>query len=357
MPSGEMSITIGHSNKMRGVCWVGGDSVVAHNFDDLSFNHIDWISQTPFGWQPHHDQPELRTVGDRGYWGERDAGILETTRLAKKQRIRTILKPHIWLHTRSGKWRADIEMRSKEEWEQWFCNYTDFIMHYADVAEQASIEVLCIGTELYHPAVKFPDRWRQIVSMIREVYSGKLTYAANFDREFQEIIWWDALDYIGIQAYFPLSSSTPPTIKELRNGWKPHVKKIESVAAAYDMQVVFTELGYRNDVRAAKEPWLWPHVIENQLDEHSDEVQALCYKAFFEECWSQTWLAGTFFWKWHHSSWKHRSYNEMLQARRYRLDSLVASGKRSPEAKLRPIGFTPQNKPAQEVMKKYFSRK
>jgi hypothetical protein len=51
---------------------------------------------------------------------------------------------------------------------------------------------------------------------IRKIYTGKLTYAANWD-DFDKVPFWKELDYIGIDAYFPLSDAA--TTK-----WKSSIK-------------------------------------------------------------------------------------------------------------------------------------
>ena len=47
------------------------------------------------------------------------------------------------------------------------------------------------------------QHWWELIANIRQSYSGQLTYAANFDN-YQEVYFWDQLDLIGINAYFPL---------------------------------------------------------------------------------------------------------------------------------------------------------
>ena len=177
------------TEKIRGVCWVGGDSIVLHNVEELSRIHAGWISQTPFGWQPDFDKPQIRFAQSGWYWGERDEGIRHTTAMAKKAGIKSVLKPHLWLRRSGGKWRADIQMTTEDDWEEWFCNYTEFILHYARLAEECDIEILCIGTELFHPAIRYPQHWREIIAQIRSVFSGQLTYAANFHEEYERIEW------------------------------------------------------------------------------------------------------------------------------------------------------------------------
>ena len=56
----------------------------------------------------------------------------------------------------------------------------------------------------------------------RAVYKGKLTYAANWDGEFEEVAFWDALDVIGVQAYFPLTEERVPSVTKLTQAWAPY---------------------------------------------------------------------------------------------------------------------------------------
>ncbi len=195
--------------------------------------------QTPFGWQSAANSPEIRlTTGGRIYWGERDEGLGVTTLLARELSIKTLLKPHIWL--RGGGWRGDIAMGSDADWQAWFAAYRVFILHYAKLAERLDIEALAIGTELHQTVVEKPQEWYRVIREIRQVYGGKLTYSANWYREFEEVPFWADLDYIGIQAYFPLSSESKPTLATLERGWQHHLRVIEAVHKKADRPVLFT---------------------------------------------------------------------------------------------------------------------
>lgn len=50
----------------------------------------------------------------------------------------------------------------------------------------------------------YERHWRDLIAEVRTVYAGPLSYAANFD-QVQEVGFWDALDVVGANAYFPLS--------------------------------------------------------------------------------------------------------------------------------------------------------
>ncbi len=311
--------------KQKGVCWVAGREVVTEKeFSALLNNNINWISQTPFAWQRDASSSSIRmnTSSDRVWWGESDDGISKTTQLAHKLGIKTILKPHLWV--RDG-WPGDVVMKSDTAWLSWFKNYEKFILHYARLAQENKIEILCIGTELQQ-TTKREKEWRSIIAKIRSVYKGQLLYAANFHQEYEHIRFWDALDYIGVQAYFPLSKNQEATLSELITNWNEPLAAIERVHKKFNKPVVFTEIGYRSDVDAAVEPWRWPQ--ESSDIQISNEAQYNCYLAFFKAAWNKSWLIGVYFWKWY------------------------PHGPRRMVA----IDFTPQGKPAEKVIAENFKK-
>ncbi|MEM9553009.1 MAG: hypothetical protein AAGC60_02035 [Acidobacteriota bacterium] len=104
--------------------------------------------------------------------------------------------------------------------------------------------------------------WRRIVEAARAVYSGRIGYAANFD-QYHEVGFWDALDVMGVNAYFKLrdrlledeteESLYPP----LLDGWRAVLADLDGFRAAQDLElpVVFTELGYTWRALSTLEPW------------------------------------------------------------------------------------------------------
>lgn len=323
------------TEKMKGVSWEARGRIKMDQLRTLSECHVNWIAQTPFGWQQGHNSPEIAFHSRRGMWGERDSGLVLTAQLADSLGIKTMLKPHIWLsRPAEGKWRSDIAMDSPEEWKQWFAQYESFILHHARLAEAHDFAALCIGTELYLTSVGHEAAWRQIIAKVREVYSGKITYAANFYKEYEEIQFWDALDFIGIQAYFPLSEITEPTVEQLKKGWQPHYQQIKQLQKKWNKPIVFTEVGYRSSTDAAIRPWEWEARGEVPTELISATTQARCYQAMFETFWHEPWMQGVFIWK-----WSPENYGMAETGRR----------RRSPS----PVSFAPKTE-AMAVMKKWF---
>ncbi|MFQ5651942.1 MAG: glycoside hydrolase TIM-barrel-like domain-containing protein [bacterium] len=321
-----------HEARQHGVSWVAGpEPVTERDFEPLIRNHVNWIVQIPFGWQGSTNSPSIKLVTSGVHWGETDIGIETTTRMAKQAGIKTLLKPHIWLQrSEQGKWRGEIEMDSERDWGFWFANYRKLILHYAWLAEKNGIEALSVGTELYATAVKREQDWRDLIADVRKVYHGKLTYSANWYREFEEVQFWDALDFIGVQAYFPLTRNENPDLSELVNGWAPHVEALARLSRKYHRPVVFTEIGYRSTTDAAIKPWEWPRRSSQAANKSDLQTQANCYEAFFRTFWNKEWCAGAYFWKW---------FPKLSHARSYR-------GR----------DFTPQHKPAEVVMAKWYHR-
>ncbi len=309
--------------KMRGVCWEAVGKIGARELAPLKEVGVDWISQTPFGWCRSTRSPEvILATGSRVYWGESDEGLAETARLGRAIGIKTLLKPHLWVGHRD--WVGDLKMASEADWEVWFDSYEKFILHYAELAEHEKMDALAVGTELCGTSSRAAD-WRKLIAKIRAVYHGPLTYCANWE-EAARVPFWDALDFIGIQAYYPLSSSARPTPAELRASWDRISAELEPLSRKTARPVAFTEIGYRSVAGGVKEPWKW------ETDGASDfRLQSEAYRAFFETIWGRPWFAGTFVWKWN--------------------PRLAATGRPDASAER---DFTPQGKPALNVIRQYY---
>ena len=342
-----------NNQKMRGLCWVAGDSVAAHNLEQITEIGSDWISQTPFGWMGAIDDTVVVLNNERAWWGETDKGLGHTTKLAKATGVKTMLKPHIWLRRSDDKWRQDIAMNSEKEWEAWFDSYERWIVHYARLAEEYQMEALCIGTELHQTTVRHPERWRKIIKSVREVYNGQVTYAANWYKEYEDITFWDDLDYIGVQAYFPLSKGDYPSQKEIVQSWKKHKKRLSALSRKFKKKVVFTEVGYKNTADAAHEPWTWPQDMDESVVV-SDETQANCYKGLFQSVWQEEWMGGVFIWKWFHTTYAHENYEAYFEAREERRRKRAKE--RGWKLRSQRVYFSPQRTPAIEVLKDHFSQ-
>jgi hypothetical protein len=305
--------------KMRGVCWEGAGRIDATNVAPLHELGVDWISQTPFGWAPSLESMEIRYRSDGGLWGETDDGLVATAAWAREFGIKTLLKPHLWV--RHGEWPGDIAMPTEDAWAKWFASYDAFIVHYAKLAEANGFEALAVGTELGKTTGRTAD-WKRIVAHVREVYHGRITYCANWNDEAERVGFWDDLDFIGVQAYYPLATVDRPTKQQIESAWGPVVAKLETLAKRTGKSIVFTEIGYKSHLGSLREPWQWD--TSGAVDV---ELQRDAFTAMFETLWRKPWFGGTFVWKWHPSQ--------------------RAFGRDDRD-------FTPQGKPALSVIRAYY---
>lgn len=319
--------------KIRGVHYFGSRRDNEDILTPVVERNIEWVVLVPYANQQDYNKPNLRSSRSRSNSNRpsRRARYAEFMDKARDLDLQVMIKPHIWMRSQpGGKWRSDIEMADERDWETWKQQYRSFVLEYAKWSEERGLPVFCIGAEL-HSVVKLqPTFWRELIRDIRKVYSGKLTYGANWYQEYEDVSFWEDLDYIGIQAYFPLTKKEHPTVDELVKGWKPHVRKIEGLAKRYNKPILFTEIGYKSSCDAAIEPWAWVNRSEGAYEKISTETQANCYEAFFRVFWKKEWFAGALFWEW----------------KRY--DGSANSGQ--------SINFTPYNKPAANVMAKWFGR-
>jgi hypothetical protein len=316
------------SKKQKGAHVFGHlDSI---NLQPFVKNNYNWITLVPFSGQNDVDSPSLvYHRRNRLESTHRDSVWRAQIVVAHAMGFKVFLKPHIWIHSpKEGKWRSDIYPTSEVNWESWKKEYRDFILLYAKIAEESGVELFCIGTELSRLSVEKPEFWKSLIKDVRNIYSGKLTYAANWMNEFEQIQFWDDLDYIGIQAYFPLTKHTRPSVEQISEGWKKYLPSMELIHEKFHKKILFTEMGYKSTADSAIKPWQWIENYENHKDLVSYETQANCYKAFFNEVWDKEWFEGVHIWQ-------------------LRSDYVAATPRSD-------LDFTPQGKPAEVVIAKAF---
>ena len=310
------------TNKINGVSFVASRDVI----DESHVNPIvkvnaNFAAVMPFGFIKNLDHPEINHNTDRQWFGETKPGAKQYIEELRKKGIKVMIKPQIWVW--KGEFTGDIKMSSEENWKALEDSYTSFILEYTKLAKDVDAEILCIGTELELFVEHRPQYWLDLIKEIKTIYSGKLTYAANWD-EFKRTPFWDQLDYIGIDAYFPVSDQKTPTYEECIEGWKAHKPVITKLSETYNKPVLFTEYGYRSVDFSGREPW----VSDRAMNEVNLQAQVNTTKALFETFWKEPWFAGGFIWKWFH---KHEEVGGENNSR-----------------------FTPQNKPVEEVIREYY---
>jgi hypothetical protein len=208
----------------------------------------------------------------------------------KKRKLKMMLKPQLWISPHS--WPGNIDFKTSDEWKAWFLSYERWLIHYTILAEYLQADLLCIGTELVQATLKHPELWRSLIKRIRQIYSGPIVYAANYGKEFEGISFWESLDYVGLDNYYPVRSNTHEGIVEMKQGFEKQREKIQEIAEKYNKPVLFTEIGYMANIGAGMGS------REYDFPEYNQDLQAECYRLAMETYWHQTWFAGMYFWKW-----------------------------------------------------------
>lgn len=223
----------------------------------------------------------------------KDEFIEQEIRSLRNSGFKVMLKPHVWVGGWSfnpDNWRSKIDFTDSSKREEWFRNYSDFIVSQAELAERNNVEIFVVGTELVGLS-KYTMDWRRLIQKVREVYGGKLTYAAE-GWNAKNIQFWGNLDYIGIDAYFPLANEKNPTIDELVNGWSKYEKDFKNLSDKYDKKIIFAEIGFKSHEGSTIKPWEWNHD-----GKPSEEEQANAFKATYLVFHDKPYLAGFFVWK------------------------------------------------------------
>lgn len=222
-----------------------------------------------------------------------DADVVHVIDEAHRLGLKVMLKPHVDLWNDPAHWRGEIGLNfNAAQWTNWFASYRTFINHYADLADAHGVEQFAVGVELSGTEAQ-AAQWRTTIAGVRARFNGPITYAANHSGDETSLTWWDAVDLIGVDAYYPLSTVNNPTPNQLAAAWEPIVDLLADLAAEWDKPIIFTEVGYRSIDGANKHPWDW------QIDGTVDLAeQADLYQAALAAVYDEPWFAGAYWWNW-----------------------------------------------------------
>ncbi|MGA3373934.1 MAG: hypothetical protein ABSC48_19500 [Terracidiphilus sp.] len=259
-----------------------------------------------------------------------DAAVVAAITNLQNAGIKVALKPQV--DSYDGYWRGQFEPTDPTAW---FSSYQTFIVHYATIAQAQSADLFVIGCEFATlSGSAYQSNWETIISAVRAVYSGPITYAANATGagdEFTRVSFWDKLDLIGVDGYFPLTNQADPTLTQLENAWTiaadnkngfAPVTALHNLQLAYpSLPLIFTEIGYTSTAGTNEAPYNYTPTAAYDPTE-----QASCFEAFFQ-VFSQesSWVKGVFWWGW----------------------SVSPPGTDD-------TGYSPQNKPAADVLAQWY---
>lgn len=246
---------------------------------------------------------------------------------AQGRGIRVLMRPCVdpdWTNPDTkGTWRGMTGRHFTDaQWRQWFGYFNAMTLHYAAIAEQYKVDMFSVGLE-YIVASNQTSYWKSLVSQVRGVYHGVVTYGANHGNE-GNVQWWDQVDIIGVDAYYPLDIlNFRPSVEDLVKAWKPITANLSALSRTWNRSIAFTEIGYCSQTGNNVDPASCNSGALNLT------AQVVSFSAFFSAVYSQPWFEGVYLWAW----------------------TTAADGGGGPD----DPGFCPASKPVASLIQKYFT--
>lgn len=249
---------------------------------DATLEHLDGLG---VNWVSYH--PYARVYPDGRVEGRVDHDwLVHPIRAAHARGQKVLVKPHLAYWGSGFSWRGDIRFDDPEAEARFFREYSTWITDLAVVTREA--DAFSVGTEL-DGTLDDEAAWRWVIGLVRAVHPGALTYAANWDAV-DRVPFWDAVDCIGVQAYFPITERSSPSDAMIDAGWDRVLGRLRRLSERTDKPIVFTELGYDAAAHALKEPW--------RSGSGDPELQRRALDAALRAIDREPAVVGAFLWKW-----------------------------------------------------------
>ena len=265
--------------------WEWGTDEMVETMRHLKTLGVNWISIHPYAG--------VRSDGSvvmHQRWYAETRWMTRPIEEAHRLGMKIMIKPHLAYWGSPFRWRGEIAFETDEQWQRFFSQYETWITRAAEICRDA--DAFVVGTELDR-TIHHETQWRRIIAAVRDRYDGPLTYAANWT-DYQRVGFWDAVDVIGVQAYFPLTDRPGlPETAQLQRAWKTHLERLGEFAQRHDRKVVLSELGYGRSEQAAIRPWEGREGGEDAL-----EIQRRCLATALDALDGDEHVVGVFLWKW-----------------------------------------------------------
>lgn len=201
-----------------------------------------------------------------------DARIAVFAAQAQRRGFTVMLRPllDIVVPQDGTHWRGSIQPPDPARWKG---SYAALITKYAQLAESSGIDIVDIGSELDSMEVD-GGYWSQLIASVRAGFHGQVTYSANWAKGYPA--FGRALDFISVDAYFPLSVATTGSAADLVTAWQPWIARLTRMRRAFARPLVLSELGTTSLVGSYQQPWLWDNGKPIDLGAQRRYYQAAC---------------------------------------------------------------------------------
>lgn len=177
---------------------------------------------------------------------------------ARELGLATVLVPQLVLE--DGTWRGNLNWTGRPGTEAWWDSYRRYVLRAAQVARTGGASLLSLGVELKSMSGTQDTRRRMsgLAQQARSIYSGPLTYHANWD-EAEDVAFWDGLDLVGVNGYYPLR---PDPVR----GAEAVAVRLKRLARRTQRPLLVLEVGFRSSPHSHREPWAWPDAVDPVVD-------------------------------------------------------------------------------------------
>jgi hypothetical protein len=304
-------------------CDTCGVSITKGNFIEPMGRSMDAIKQDGGTWfsfmpnwfiVPDYQGNEIKPIYSNEFKGTsgwvtstiQDADMVTLIGMAHDRGMKVYLCPALapedWGPGVKGK--GDLQPSDPD---LFFENYKAFIDHYADLAQQNGVEMLCVGSEndtlteedlSQNAGIDKTARWRDVIASARQHYQGLLTYSVSCISEErcgpQLIRFWDALDVIGWEWYVPIATGEHASIADMRkNAERIIANNIRPLYERYQKPIVITEMGWE------AYPGACAHTYGTGSSKGGDRMeQASCYEAVFQALEGADFIQGVHIFTW-----------------------------------------------------------
>ncbi|WMJ23968.1 1,4-beta-xylanase [Paludicola sp. MB14-C6] len=213
-----------------------------------------------FAFHAMQDDAQSTQIDYQGEETPTKEGLKRVVDKARELGLYVILKP--MLDCRNGTWRAHInffdhDVPCEPKWSEWFTSYTEYQVHFAKIAQELNVDMVCIACEMVQTQRREQD-WRNCINEIRKYYDGPLTWNCDKYQE-EHVPFWDALDVISASGYYPIDN------------WDMQLSRIEQVVQKYQKPFFFIECGCMTCKSSPMVPNNWMR-FENELKQAAKEA-------------------------------------------------------------------------------------
>jgi len=182
-----------------------------------------------------------------------DAAIGVFASQARRRGFTVMLRPllDIVVPQDGTHWRGTIQ---PQDGAQWKSTYSALVIKYARLAEQDHIAIMDIGSEL-DSMERDGAFWQGLVNGVRAEFHGQVTYSSNWAKSFPS--FGKSLDFISVDAYFPLKAPATASVGDLVAAWQQWVNRLKRMSQSFGKPLVLTELGTTSLAASFQQPWLW----------------------------------------------------------------------------------------------------